>query len=260
MASGNWRFAQATAIGTAHLNQNTKCQDRAVCTVIEANGEEILIAAVADGAGSTTDGQRGAEAACEIFVREIKSFFETCAKTASIKSVNEDFGKRWLAYFQQKITEMAEANGKTIRDYASTFIGAVVGGNSAAFFQIGDGALIYSVSGEPESYRFGIVAPEAEYVNTTDFLTDETAAERLGYKLLEEKIEDLILFSDGVSAIAISQQSNQPHEPFLMPMIAPLRNGNSVNGLNEKLEKFLSSPKINEKTDDDKTIILASRH
>jgi hypothetical protein len=42
-------------------------------------------------------------------------------------------------------------------------------------------------------------------------------------------------------------------------MIAPLRNGAS-NDLNEKLEKFLASPKINEKTDDDKTIILASRH
>jgi hypothetical protein len=45
-----------------------------------------------------------------------------------------------------------------------------------------------------------------------------------------------------------------------MPMIAPLRNTAKINGLNEKLEKFLSSPNINEKTDDDKTIILASRH
>jgi hypothetical protein len=44
-----------------------------------------------------------------------------------------------------------------------------------------------------------------------------------------------------------------------MPMMAPLRSGNPLNGLNEKLEKFLSSPKINEKTDDDKTLILASR-
>ncbi len=42
-------------------------------------------------------------------------------------------------------------------------------------------------------------------------------------------------------------------------MLAPLRNGVPTGGLNEKLESFLASPKINEKTDDDKTIILASR-
>jgi hypothetical protein len=42
-------------------------------------------------------------------------------------------------------------------------------------------------------------------------------------------------------------------------MIAPLRRGAATGGLNEKLESFLASPKMNEKTDDDKTIILASR-
>ena len=94
----------------------------------------------------------------------------------------------------------------------------------------------------------------------TDFLTDETARERLRFNFVEERIEDLILFSDGVAPVAVNYQTNAPHEPFLAPMIAPLRSGSSANGLNEKLEKFLSSPKINEKTDDDKTIILASRH
>jgi hypothetical protein len=78
--------------------------------------------------------------------------------------------------------------------------------------------------------------------------------------LIEEKIEDLILFSDGIFSVAVDYQSRQPHEPFLIPMMAPLRSGNPLNGINEKLENFLSSPKINEKTDDDKTIILASRH
>ena len=90
-------------------------------------------------------------------------------------------------------------------------------------------------------------------------MTDETAAESLRFELFEEAVEDLILFSDGIYAVAVDYQNNQPHEPFLMPMIAPLRNGSALDGLNEKLENFLSSPKINEKTDDDKTIILASR-
>jgi len=93
----------------------------------------------------------------------------------------------------------------------------------------------------------------------TEFLTDETAANSLRFVLVEEAIEDLILFSDGIFAVAVNYQTGKPHEPFLMPMIAPLRKGNAPNDLNEKLENFLASPKLNEKTDDDKTIILASR-
>jgi Protein phosphatase 2C len=128
------------------------------------------------------------------------------------------------------------------------------------FYQIGDGAIVFSNSGDAKSYRFAIAPVETEYVNVTEFVTDETAAESLRFESIDEAVEDVILFSDGIYAVAVDYQTNQPHEPFLMPMIAPLRNGSVPDGLNEKLENFLASPKINEKTDDDKTIILASRH
>ena len=253
-----WRIAHASAIGLAHINQNTECQDRLVCREIESATEgAVLIAVVADGAGSTTDGQIGAEVACEIFAREVADFLSM--KDARVKSLNEDFGRRWISYFQQKIGQTAQANKKELRDYASTFVGAVIGESCAVFYQIGDGGIVFSASGTPASYRFAIAPVESEYVNVTDFVTDETAGERLRFERVEEKIEDLILFSDGIYAVAVDYQKGAPHEPFLMPMIAPLRNGAGGNGLNEKLENFLASPKINEKTDDDKTIILASR-
>ncbi|MBS1797018.1 MAG: protein phosphatase 2C domain-containing protein [Acidobacteria bacterium] len=253
-----WRVAHASAIGLAHINQNTECQDRFACRTIETAAEgEILIAVVADGAGSTTDGQTGAAAACAIFTEEVADFLS--AKDARVKSLNEEFGRRWIGYFQQQIAATAAADKKEPRDYASTLIGAVIGPTAAAFYQIGDGGIVFSPDGAPESYRFAVPPVEAEYVNVTDFITDETAAERLRFVLVEEPVEDLILFSDGIYAVAVDYQSNRPHEPFLMPMIAPLRRGGAVNGLNEKLENFLASPKINEKTDDDKTIILASR-
>ena len=257
-ACETWRVAHASAIGVAHLNQNTECQDRFACTTVNTLAEgEVLIAVVADGAGSTTDGQIGAELACRIFTDQVADYL--AIKDASVKSLNEEFGRRWISYFQQQIGETAAANKKELRDYASTFVGAVVGNSAAAFYQIGDGGIVFSASGAQASYRFAIAPVEAEYVNVTDFVTDETAAERLRFELVEEKIEDLILFSDGIFAVAVDYQKSAPHEPFLMPMIAPLRSAAALNGLNEKLENFLSSPKINEKTDDDKTIILASR-
>lgn len=265
MNTGNWRTAQASAIGLAHINQNTSCQDRLLCRVINANGGEVLVAVIADGAGSAEKGFRGAELVCRLFIDEISAFLDSAS--ASVKSLTEDFGKRWITYFQQKVAETARADGKTARDYASTLVAAVIGETGAVFYQIGDGGIVISDSGLPKSYRFAVAPAESEYVNMTDFVTDAAASERLRFNLVEETIEDLILFSDGIFPIAVDYQTNQPHEPFLIPMIAPLRNLNSSstngngagNDLNEKLEKFLASPKLNEKTDDDKTIILASR-
>ncbi len=257
MNAGKWRYASASAIGAAHLSQNTVCQDRLLCRAVETAEGEVLIAAVADGAGSTSDGQRGAEIACEFFVSQVTAFLNS--GNAAVSSLNIDFGKLWIAHCQTKIAAAANAEKKKIRDFASTFVGAVVGENGAAFYQIGDGAAIFSASGKPESYRFAIAPLESEYVNMTDFITDQTAVERLRYVFIAERLEDLILFSDGIFAVAVDYQTNQPHEPFLIPMIAPLRKGSANAGLNQKLESFLASPKLNEKTDDDKTIVLASR-
>ena len=256
MNFGKWRVAQASVIGQSHLNQNTVCQDRLATRIIESKRDgEILIAVVADGAGSTTDGQRGAEIAGEFFVSQISEF----TKNAAVKSLNEDFGRRWIFFYQQRIAEIARQEKKEMREYATTLVGAVVGKTSAVFYQVGDGGAVFSTNGKPESYRFSIVPTESEYVNMTEFLTDEAAANSLRFVRIEAAIEDLILFSDGIFAVAVDYQTGKPHEPFLMPMIAPLRSGGAGEELNEKLEKFLASPKLNEKTDDDKTIILASR-
>ncbi len=252
-----WRYANASVIGQAHLNQETDCQDRLLLRTIERDEGEILIAVIADGAGSTSEGGRGAEVACETFVGQIAEFLNS--GNASVKSLNADFGRFWISHFQQQITELARESRKEVREFASTLVGAVVGAESTVFYQVGDGGAVFSLNGASESYRFGIEPEDAEYVNMTNFLTDENAAECLRFVLIEEAVEDLILFSDGIYAVAVDYQKNKPHEPFLMPMIAPLRNGNAVNGLNEKLDNFLASPKLNEKTDDDKTIILASR-
>lgn len=257
MSFGHWRVAKASVIGQSHLNQNTICQDRLATRTFENKTDgEVLIAAVADGAGSTTDGQRGAEIACEFFVNQVSELL----RIASVKSLTEEFGTRWIAFFQAKIAALARTEKKEMREYATTFIGAVVGKSDAVFYQVGDGGAVFSTCGKPASYEFSIAPVESEYVNQTEFLTDDGAIKSLRFVHIKEAVEDLILFSDGIFAVAVDYQTGRPHKPFLMPMIAPLRNGNALSDLNEKLEKFLASPRINEKTDDDKTIILASRH
>jgi serine/threonine protein phosphatase PrpC len=257
MNEDKWRLVKASVIGLSHLNSKTICQDRLTCQTLKTNEGEILIAVIGDGAGSTSEGQTGAEIACQSFVAQIASYLTST--TATVRSLNEDFAKHWISHFQKKVTEKAKEKNKDLREFATTLVGAVIGKTSGVFFQVSDDGAVFSTTGEPTSYRFAVEPEDSEYVNMTDFLTDETAFGCLKFNLIEEPIEDLILFSDGIYSVAVDYRSNQPHEPFLRPMIAPLRNKAEVNGLNEKLESFLASPKLNEKTDDDKTIILASR-
>ena len=254
-----WRYAHASVVGLSHLNNDTNCQDKFACESFDMDEDgEVLIAAVADGAGSTSEGEIGAEVACETFIEQVKAFLET--PNASVDMLSEDFAFHWIQYFQKQIAKKASEKKKDIREFASTLVGAIVGKKVAIFYQVGDGGAVFSLDGKPTSYQFGVEPADSEYVNMTEFLTDETATGSLRFAKVEESVEDLILFSDGIYSVAVDYQNDSPHEPFLIPMIAPLRNNLEANGLNEKLENFLSSPKLNEKTDDDKTIVLASRH
>ena len=175
-----WRYANASVIGQAHINQETVCQDRLLCRTIETKSDgEVFVAVVADGAGSTSHGQIGAEIACETFIGQVADFLNS--GNASVCSLNEDFGKFWIEFFQAQIKLIADEKKEEIRDFASTFIGAIVGENATVFYQVGDGGAVFSTDGKPESYHFGIEPSESEYVNTTEFLTDENAVESLAF-------------------------------------------------------------------------------
>jgi hypothetical protein len=64
-----------------------------------------------------------------------------------------------------------------------------------------------------------------------------------------------------LQTIALNYQQQTAHEPFFKGLFAPLQNlqeGYSRE-LSESLAAFLTSSRVNEKTDDDKTLVLASR-
>ena len=110
--------------------------------------------------------------------------------------------------------------------------------------------------------------PESgEYANMTHFVTDEDALAHLRTKIwissVSERLpEEIAMFSDGLQRLALVYQSQTVHNPFFEPMFAQLRNADvrTCDVLSDQLARFLDSPIINERTDDDKTLVLASRH
>jgi len=74
-------------------------------------------------------------------------------------------------------------------------------------------------------------------------------------------LSEVALFTDGLQNLVLDYKENSPHSPFFDHMLTPLRStgAGEQQGLSSALEDFLKSPRVNERTDDDKTLLLASR-
>ncbi len=98
-----------------------------------------------------------------------------------------------------------------------------------------------------------------EYTNMTHFITDEDAVSRLETFTSTERAHKVAAFTDGIQRLALNMLDNSPHVPFFTPFFNGLASATQeqLDLLPELLKQFLSSPAVNERTDDDKTLALA---
>jgi Protein phosphatase 2C len=250
-----WRVIRASAVGKSHTESNLPCQDECYADVIStADGTNYLVCLVSDGAGSAREGGRGAELACNT----ARSCIESALLSIPLTPITETVVEGWIIDIRRAIFEYAEANSLIARDYACTFLGAVLSNDKAIFFQVGDGAIVASTG-----YVQGVVFwPDSGlYANMTHFITEEDALLNLRVSITNSCINEVALFSDGIQRLALSFEQRIPYNPFFEPMFNVLRSQKSAECdiLDEGLARFLSSHQINERTDDDKTLVLATR-
>lgn len=259
MSRQGWKYAFASTIGTSHERLNLPCQDASACRVLhDLQGEEVLVAVVSDGAGSASRSEVGAQLACSLLVEEIESLL---ASGGEILQVTKNFVTDWLIRFNHEVSLRAEAEDLRPRDFACTLAAALVGTNCAVFFQIGDGVIVVSSEDERDHYNWIFWPAEGEYANMTFFATDQLAAANLAWDKVDRRIEEIAILSDGLQRLALHYQTQTAHPPFFRPLLAVIRNtkGEPIENLSSKLDEYLSSSSINERTDDDKTLILATR-
>lgn len=259
MTRAPWRYALASVVGTSHLRQALPCQDASTCQVVTTTaGDPVLVAAVADGAGSAERAEIGSHLACSV-IRQAAS--ELLAAGGSVHDVTWDCAREWVAKFQSEVSICATAEGRKPRDFACTLLAAVVGSDCAAFFQIGDGAIVVSWRDVPEHYVCVVWPQKGEYENVTYFATDEAAVDQMHFEFSERPVDEIAMFSDGLQRLALHFSTESVHAPFFVPMFKPLLHAQegSLQELSRSLESFLGSKQVVERTDDDKTLILASR-
>ena len=247
-----WKFAAARATGKSHTRAGLPCQDRFRCvTLFNATH---LVAALADGAGSASMSEKGAHIAVEATVAHI----ETAVSGSSPDLLNLI---RQAAFSgREAVFHFAREEGIDPRQLASTLLAVVVTPAGGAALQVGDGLIVARDSGNEWNWK--LWPQRGEFANTTVFLTDNFFAEVVKVKSLDADTTDVALMSDGLEGLGLHYSSRTVHVPFFQAMFRPIINAegdSEITPVSQQLKTLLASDEISNRTDDDVSLILATR-
>ncbi|WP_309889744.1 PP2C family serine/threonine-protein phosphatase [Archangium sp.] len=247
-----WRLLQQSLEGTSHRRSATPCQDSCAARVTSPGRESFLVVACADGAGSAGLSQEGSALACRRF---LEVACEALAREGARAVSDPEVIRGWYRQVLQSLVEEAARREVLPRELACTLLTAVVGEHGAVFAQVGDGAIVVR---QGEDYVPIFWPQVGQYANSTWFLTSRDMQEVLEVRC-GEPVDELALFTDGLQMLALHFASRSAHRPFFEPLFTTLRVASNPEELGGPLRAFLDSPAVNERTEDDKTLVLAIR-
>ena len=173
--------------GHGHLREGTPIQDRT--KFLSRGGVQVLC--LADGAGSASHSQFGAQAVVDEGCAVLVEHFAEYAASNDGVHVKVDLLGRLLA----KMTAVAELQDVSPDDLASTFLCVAVSGDRFIGAHVGDGVVGYL----KEGYLKVISGPDnAEFANQTTFVTSARALESMRlFRGSLDGVSGFILMSDG---------------------------------------------------------------
>ncbi len=262
----DWQVIGASVAGTAHTRAGRPGEDAHAWRLRPAG---TLVLAVADGAGSAVRAAEGAVCVVTVAVDAADQALDGLAPTTV---------DGWQALLAQAVRAARAAlvarvppvattpdtvalpdpalpAAPVLRDFATTLLLAVVSDHWLAAVQIGDGALVISDSAGALTV---VTHPNhGEYLNETLFLTgdDPLAGAQFAIRQVAD-VRAVALLTDGLQALALTLADNTPHAPFFAPFFA---HAAQAGGDATQLAAFLNSARVAERTDDDKTLLLAVR-
>jgi serine/threonine protein phosphatase PrpC len=207
MIDATWRVVAASVTGTSHLKTAQTCKDAHHWIQLPGG---ILVAAVADGAGSTTMGEIGAALAVRTSVESL------CGRLSISGLPSTEDENHWQAFLMEavdasrKALEGEAAERKVaVRELATTLILLVAAPHLVAVAQVGDGAVVLgNAEGNPHTLT---VPKTGEYINETTFIVSPNALEETQVALWPGPPTHLAAFSDGLEMIALKLPGGKPH-------------------------------------------------
>jgi len=250
-----WKTIGQSIAGTSHLQTGKACEDAVRYAIaLQPDGGEVLVCCASDGAGSA----KFAAEASLFLTGQIASLL--CAEIRIGNELDEAALLEMFELVYDGFVEKANEVGEPLNEFSCTLLGCVVYAERAVFFQTGDGAII---RGDGSGGYVPVWWPQnGEYSNTTHFFIDDAAFSHVKMQCINEAVTEVGIFTDGLQMLALNYESLTVHQPFFTGMFKWLRKATTqddTNILDKKLAAFLAGDLINSRTDDDKTLLLATR-
>jgi hypothetical protein len=246
----DWFVVGSSVRGVAHVKNGLPCQDshawRRPCG-------DIILVAVADGAGSAAYADQGSKLA-------VHSSLEALEAGLSEKVPAEK--EEWRALLniafetaRKALLDQANVLGSAAHELASTLLVAALSSESLASMQVGDGCIVVQTR---EGTLEAVSTPmNGEYANETVFLTSGNALQKMRFSFRAACLQGLALLTDGLQRLALKMPEATPHSPFFDPLLRFAKVSRDDQGASKQLTHFLESPRVTDRADDDLTLVLA---
>lgn len=256
MQAAEWSWIGACATGTSHAREELPCDDAGACIDVSTPNGSVLVAVVSDGAGSAPMSRFGSAMVTRSFCQSAVAYFRNGGLASNI---DQGLAGDWLDDMRDRITRRAHIAGDVPRSFAATLVGVIVAPNLTVVVHVGDGACALRIAGES---GWGVPSwpAQGEYASTTYFVTDDPQP-RIRIARIEGHVEEVAVFTDGLERLALDFAGQCAFDRFFEGLFPALRNAPSgrQRPLSAQLRDFLDSERVTERTDDDKTLVLARR-
>lgn len=252
----HWQVVGASVRGTSHERTNTRCQD-AWSAWSAATG---CILVVADGAGSAPLSDKGAKLATHWACQDLADALRKNNTTDWAATLRRAFR---VAHW--RVERQAVLLGVPVNALACTLTSVVCTDSLVAVAQIGDGLVVAQWADDPAALQRLSTPQRGEYANETLFLshlkTEDSLEQLVGICIVERAARGVAAMTDGLLRLAVHVQDDyRPHSPFFLPFFQlAAQPALDVAQANAQIADFLASPRVCERTDDDKTIVIAYR-
>ena len=250
-----WKVISRSAIGIGHKKQQIPCQDYGDYCLLE---EDILLGAIADGAGSAKHSEAGAKIAVEVSLKYLEKFtsggLHESYPPSSHLQAQKIFAKL-LAEVIDAFKKEAMQKSYSITDLACTLLAFIATPQKLVAMQLGDGFMVVR---PPHGKLQLLFRPDkGEYINETTFVTSSNALEAMQVAVINEEFSFICAATDGLEKVAIQLRDWLPFAHFFEPLEQYLQETPNPEEDEEYIQTFLNSERLNARTDDDKTLLLS---
>jgi Protein phosphatase 2C len=240
----------AAVIGPSHVQMGLPCQDACAFRQLP---DQCGVVAVADGLGSAAKSDIGARVAVEAALQAASQGF--IAREGSLVDL-QAIAEGAIQAARTTLEERAAIEECSLHDVACTLIVAVIRGDEVSVAHIGDGAVV----GETRDGLRLISAPgESEYANEVVPITSSDWKRSLRVASTVGGVSCLAVFTDGCQRAGLRKISDgfEPFGGFFAPIFSYARELSSPQEGDDELRALLSSNKICDNSEDDKTLVIA---